>query len=520
MLRASQLARSLAAVELRLRDTRRRMDQAVHAAEVGLWNWNMAAGRSWFSHHALRLLGCAPGEAIDLAGLVARVHPDDRQRFDDALRSAAGEEGIYRCEYRVVLPDDTTRWLAARGQAEFDAARAVTRIDGVLADITERKHAEERFRLVVEKAPLAMLMVDPEGRIALANQQVEALFGYPRVELTGMPVDRIVPARFSRAQHADRSSFADAPRAIGTGRDMYGLHRDGSRIPIDVALNSIPMETGPFVLVSVMDLGERIRMEREIALQRDELAHLSRLVLLAELSGSLAHELNQPLTAILANAQAAVRFLSHAPPNLEEVRDALANIVDSDKRAGEVIRRLRALLRKELSDHGSLDVNEVVLDVMRIIRSDLLNRSVEVALDLCDDLPRIHGDKVQLQQVLLNLVMNASDAMDDLAHGRELSVATVLDADGRVTVSVSDIGKGIPDGDIERIFVPFVTSKREGLGLGLPVCRTIINAHAGTLWAANNAGPGATLSFSLPASGSLECHGGVQDLPGTGSAPA
>ncbi|MGY1458375.1 MULTISPECIES: PAS domain S-box protein [unclassified Luteimonas] len=519
LLRAGQLARHLAAAELRLHETRRRMDQAVHAADVGLWNWNMAGGRSWFSDHALRLLGCSPGEAFDMARLLERVHPEDRHRFDDALRDALNADGAYMCEYRILLPDDTTRWLVARGQAESGDGRAVTRIDGVLVDITERKHAEERFRLVVEKAPLAMLMTDPEGRIALANQQAEALFGYSRAELAGMPVERIVPARFRRVHHADRTRFMAAQRAIGNGRDMYGLHKDGARIPIDVALNPIPMESGPFVLVSVMDLRERIRMEREIALQRDELAHLSRLALLAELSGSLAHELNQPLTAILANAQAAVRFLAHAPPNLEEVRDALANIVDSDKRAGEVIRRLRALLRKELSDYGSLDVNEVVLDVLRIIRSDLLNRSVEVVLDLAEGMPRVHGDKVQLQQVLLNLIMNASDAMNDLAHGRELSVVTVLAADNRVTVSVSDIGKGIPDGDTERIFVPFVTSKREGLGLGLAVCRTIINAHAGTLWATNNAGPGATLAFSLPASDHPGSDGGAQDGRGLGPAP-
>ena len=251
-------------------------------------------------------------------------------------------------------------------------------------------------------------------------------------------------------------------------------------------------------------------MERESALQRDELAHLSRVALLAELSGSLAHELNQPLTAILSNAQAAARFLEHVPPNLEEVRDGLANIVESDKRAGEVIRRLRALLRKERSDYGYLDINEVVLDVLRIIRSDLLNRSVEAALHLAEDLPRVYGDKVQLQQVLLNLIMNASDAMAGVSHGRELSIRTELASSDRVTVSVSDVGKGIAADDIESIFSPFVTSKQDGLGLGLAVCRTIINAHAGSLWAANNAGPGATVSFSLPVNGSLEAFRGTQ----------
>ena len=504
MLRATQLAKNLIAAELSLRDTQRRMDQAVYAADVGLWNWDIAGGHSWFSDHALLLLGCSPDENFDMAQLIERVHPDDRHRFDDALLEAARAGGNYRCEYRIVLPDGTTRWIVTRGQVEFDAGRAPTRMDGVLVDTTERKQAEERFRMVVETAPVAMLMADPEGCIALANPQAEALFGYSRAELTGMSVDLIVPARFRRAHKEDRTRFMASPRTIGTGRELFGLRKDGTEIPIDIALNPISMETGLFVLVSVMDLSERIRMERESALQRDELAHLSRVALLAELSGSLAHELNQPLTAILANAQAAARFLAHVPPNLDEVRDGLANIVESDKRAGEVIRRLRALLRKERSDYGYLDINEVVLDVLRIIRTDLLNRSVEVTLHLAENLPRVYGDKVQLQQVLLNLIMNASDAMKDVVRGRELSVGTALASDDRVTVAVSDAGRGIPAEDIERIFSPFVTSKRDGLGLGLAVCRTIITTHAGTLWASNNAGPGATVSFSLPVNSSLE----------------
>ena len=205
-----------------------------------------------------------------------------------------------------------------------------------------------------------------------------------------------------------------------------------------------------------------------------------------------------------------MRFLAHVPPNLDEVRDGLANIVESDKRAGEVIRRLRALLRKERSDYGYLDVNEVVQEVLRIIRSDLLNRSVEAALHLAEGLPRVYGDKVQLQQVLLNLIMNASDAMAGVGHGRELSIRTELTSPERVTVSVSDVGKGIVADDIEGIFSPFVTSKQDGLGLGLAVCRTIINAHAGSLRAANNAGPGATVSFSLPVNGSLEAFRNTQ----------
>ncbi len=191
--------------------------------------------------------------------------------------------------------------------------------------------------------------------------------------------------------------------------------------------------------------------------------------------------------------------MAHTPPDLEEVTRSLVNIVENDKRAGEVIRRLRAMLRKDPADHRPLEVNEVVQDVLRIIRSDLLNRSIELVLDLAPGLPLVDGDRVQLQQVLLNLVMNGSDAMEGMCKGRRLTVRTRLLAPGQVEVAVSDIGTGIPEEDLERIFSPFVTSKAEGMGLGLAVCTTIVQSHGGKLWASNNPDGGATLSLSLPA---------------------
>ena len=282
MLRASQLARNLFTAEMSLRDSERRMDLAVHAAGVGLWNWDIAGDKSWFSDHALLLLGFTPHDDFEMARLMQRIHPQDRSRLDDSLLEARQGSGEFRCEYRILLADGATRWIATRGQVEFDRESAPVRLDGVLVDITERKQAEERFRLVVETAPMAMLMIDPQGCITLANQQAEALFGYSRAELTGMSVDLVVPARFRRAHEGHRTKFMATPRAVGVGRDMFGLRKDGSEVPIDVALNPIPMESGLFVLVSVMDLSERNRMERESALQRDELAHLSRVALLAE----------------------------------------------------------------------------------------------------------------------------------------------------------------------------------------------------------------------------------------------
>ena len=221
--------------------------------------------------------------------------------------------------------------------------------------------------------------------------------------------------------------------------------------------------------------------------------------MLGELSGSLAHELNQPLAAILSNAQAAQRFLARNPGDLSEVNAILQDIVDDDKRAGEVIRRLRALLRKEEIEHQPVDVNEIVLEVLRLMRSDLVNRNVSVSVQLAPALPAITGDRVQLQQVLLNLVINGCDALDTLhARDRRLALRTAL-VEGQIEVSVTDSGKGIAAEELERVFEPFVSTKPDGMGLGLAVCRTIVTAHAGRIWATRNADTGTTFRFTVPA---------------------
>jgi C4-dicarboxylate-specific signal transduction histidine kinase len=220
--------------------------------------------------------------------------------------------------------------------------------------------------------------------------------------------------------------------------------------------------------------------------------------MLGELSGALAHELNQPLTAILSNAQAAQQFLRRDGADLDEVQEILKDIVDEDKRASEVIRRLRVLLTKGHVQLQPLDLNELVQDVLKIMRADLLYNGVSVNTELAPELPVVNGDRVQLQQVLLNLMINGCDAMADTPkHERNLVVRTELVAGEGVRVSVADQGCGIPPNVRERVFEPFITTKKQGMGLGLAVCRTIIAAHGGKLWVENNPGRGATFTFSL-----------------------
>ncbi len=241
-----------------------------------------------------------------------------------------------------------------------------------------------------------------------------------------------------------------------------------------------------------MTCTRRKQAERDELQQRNELARLSRLAILGELSGALAHELNQPLTAILSNAQAAQDILDQNPSDLDELREILQDIVDADRGARELIRRLRLLFRKGEIQSEVLDLNELAREVVKLMNGELAHHGVTVETELADVLPLVHGDRVQLQQVLINLIVNASDAMvGNNGVDRRLNLATLLDKNGDVEMRVADTGCGIPSEEVERIFEPFHTTKSKGLGLGLAVCRTIISAHSAKLWAGNNRDRGA-----------------------------
>src|SRR6184192_1415556 len=367
---------------------------------------------------------------------------------------------------------------------------------------SELQVGEERFRRVVEAAPNAMIMVNHEGQITLANQQAEKTFGYPREELLGRPIEMLVPERVRSGHQGFRHDYLCDPQArpMGAGRELFGRCKDGSEVPIEIGLNPIHTSKGLLVLASIVDISERKLAELEAARQRHELAHLARVASLGELSSSLAHELTHPLTAILSNAQAAQRFLANDDVDLNELREILSDIVAEDQRAGEVIHRLRLLLKKgEPQEHcDDVDVNEVARDVLKLMRNDLINQNVTVNTDLAQNLPAIRGDRVQLQQVVLNLLLNACEAMTASdSSERQLLITSKLE-NGAVRMSVTDRGGGIPEEKLEQVFERFFTTKKEGMGLGLSICRSIINEHEGKIWATKNADCGATFHFSLP----------------------
>jgi PAS domain S-box-containing protein len=395
----------------------------------------------------------------------------------------------------IVMP----AFLAVLLALSFELSGDVLRAAGLARELAA---SEARLRAVVEATPSAILLVDAAGRIVLANHQAEHSFGIAREQLVGRAIETLIPERLRGGHVRLREAYAAKPelRPMGAGRELAALRADGSEFPVEVSLAPLRYGGRDQVLVALADISERRRAERVAAEQRAEVAHLSRVAMLGELSGSLAHEINQPLAAILSNAQAAQRFLARDPAALQPVAEALEAIVTSDRRASMVIERLRALLRKGESAREPVDLNELVDDSLRLLRSDLAHRGVEVSTTLQPALPAVQGDRVQLQQLLLNLIVNACDAMQTRPAPRPLSIRTRA-ADGRVRIDVADRGPGIAPADAERVFEAFYTTKAQGLGLGLALCHTIAQAHDGRIFAAQNDGGGARLQVELPSAG-------------------
>lgn len=360
----------------------------------------------------------------------------------------------------------------------------------------ERRRMEDRFRLVVESTPSAILMINAEGLVVLANKQTERLFGYNQQELIGRTVDTLLPQRLRSQARESLEYFFRAPAlmGIGSGEDFRGLRTDGEEIPIEIGLTPIESSSGLLALAAVTDNRERQRAEEA----RRELVHASRLAVMSEFTASIAHEINQPLGAILSNADAAEMLLESPSPPLEEVRRILADIRNDDLRASDVIRKLRSLLRRGEVERVPLEINEIAHDVLMILRSEVQRRGIEVRAEMTTEPAHVLGDRVHLQQVLLNLMINAMEAMAGTAGSKQLTVSTNV-REEEVVVAVTDTGPGVSRESRSRLFERFYSTKREGMGMGLAISRSLIEEHGGRLWVDSEEGQGATFHFSLPA---------------------
>jgi PAS domain S-box-containing protein len=369
----------------------------------------------------------------------------------------------------------------------------------LLAQNRRRKSAEESLRQKKEEldrffsVTLDLLCIANTGGYFLRlNPSWEKVLGYSREEL--------MANRFFNFVHPDDlASTQEALSKLASQRELVHFEnryrcKDG-RYRL---LEWTAAPAGELIYAAARDITGRREAEVEDRQRREELAHLARVSTMGELAGALAHEINQPLSAIMSNAQAAKRYLDFPTPDMEEVKEILRDIVKEDARAGEVINRLRALLKKGKTEFEPLDPNSVFQEVIGLLHSDGVIRDVKVTTELDPRISLVRGDRIQMQQVALNLILNAFEAMNDNPRGERRVLIRTWQKDSEIVAAVSDTGRGIPGGETEKVFKPFYTTKPEGLGMGLSISRSIINRHQGRIWVENNSAGGATFYFSLP----------------------
>ena len=368
------------------------------------------------------------------------------------------------------------------------------------AEITERRRVEETLRQRADLLDLThdtIFARDMNDVITYWNRGAEELYGWKSDEAVGRVTHELTQTIFP----AQLEEINDA--LLRTGRwegEIIHTKRDGSKVVVSSRWSLQRDEHGTplAILETNNDITERRRAEEELQKTQAELAHIARVTTMGELTSSIAHEVNQPLTAIVTNGNACLRWLSNDPPDVDEARQTVTRMVNDGHRASEVVGRIRAFFRKTIPEKVRIDINQLIQDVIAMVPNELRRNQVQVRTELADDLPRVFGDQIQLQQVLLNLVINAIEAMSAVSGRRELLITSRRDESGSVLVGVQDNGVGFDEKNAAQLFDAFFTTKRHGLGMGLSISRTTIEAYGGRLWAAKNDGGGATFQFTLP----------------------
>ena len=517
-------AQTLELQEETLRRSEGYLAEAQRLTVIGSWAWNVATRQSvYWSQENYRLFGFDPEGAIPSdEAFYQRIHPEDRDRVRREVFLERPEQGShFDVDFRIVLPDGAIKYVRSSGHPIFNISGDLVEYVGTSIDVTERKRVdEERERLLASERAAFAEAVAAQQRFRDLVNSVEAIVWEANVpsfqfsfiskeaeRVLGYPVERWLsePTFWKDHVHPEDREWAlqYCQTATAEKRNHQFEHRmiaaDGSVVWLrDLVTVVVEGDRVTRVRGLMIDLTNRKQAEEALRQAQADLAYVSRVTTMGELTASLAHEVNQPIAAAVTNANTCLRWLTRDHPDVEEARAAAARIVKDGTRAGEIISRTRLLFEKGTPQHHLVDVNEVIGEMIVLLRGETTRYSIAVRTELAADLPQVMGDRVQLQQVMMNLIMNSIDAMKDADGTRELGTKSQRTENDQVLVSVSDTGVGLPPQQPDQVFNAFFTTKPHGTGMGLRISRSIIESHGGRLWAADNSPRGASFCFTLP----------------------
>jgi len=421
--------------------------------------------------------------------------------------AAVHDHAEYSIDHRIVLPDGAVRYVHEQGEVTRDVNGTAIRMIGTVIDITERKRAEEalrqsqeQYRTLVQTMSEGLAAQDEHGLFTYVNDRFCELVGYSREELIGqgpmMLMDQDNRAIFKGEMHA---------RLKGVYRqyEITLTAKDGRRTFAFVSPRPLFDANGRYIgsIAVVTDISARVAAANQARQRQAELAHVARLGTMGEVASGLAHELNQPLSAIVNYIEACLARIRTGTEDPKILLDDLVAAAGQAERAGGIIDHIRNFTRRSAPRRSTLDINALVREAVDMMKSEIQHNGVQVRMALVDDLPLVVGEAIQIQQVMVNLIRNGVEAMaDNDPDGRRMTIRTFVDADGLVECAIADTGSGLPDHAAERVFEQFFTTKTEGMGMGLSISRTIMEAHRGRLWATPNPERGTTFRFTLPAS--------------------
>jgi PAS domain S-box-containing protein len=500
-------------VEERLRRSEAYLAEAQRLTHTATVAYN-ATEILYFSEEAFRLFGFDPLQGLPNRGAVwERVHPDDADAMNEKIGHALREKRSLQDKFRLQLPDGTVKHVDADILPAFSATGELVEIIATAVDVTERKRAEETLRR--GEAWLAQAQrISHTGTWVINGATKHFLYWTDEsYRIWGFDPLQGVPSRddmWGRIHPGDRERvWGEVQEALAEKRDFLAEFRillpDGTVKYLEANTHHVFSPLGELieVICTSVDVTERkcAQDERERLRQLEaDLAHINRVSMMGELAASLSHEILHPIATARNNARAGMRFLEMNPPNLNEVREALDCVVKDADRAKNIVGRIRSQIKRAPPRKEHFDLNEAINEVIVMVRSAIAKNEISVSTRLMDGLVPVQGDRVQLQQVLVNLMLNAIEAMSSVDGApRELSIRTEQSQTGGILVAVHDSGPGVDPVNLERVFEPFYTTKTSGIGMGLSICQTIINGHGGRLWMSANEPRGAVFQFTLPA---------------------